>query len=104
LGTEGAKEKLGLKMAFNGEDFARVNIDFSKFDKVILDRLPADIVNSQRDKADLFDLVQQFKEKSAMPEQLADQKKFDIKLYRELTATLREIKTPEEMTLLRKAV
>ncbi len=104
LGTEGAKEKLGFKMAFNGEDFAKLNIDFAKFDKIILDRVPSDIANSQRDKADLFDLVQQFKEKSAMPEQLADQKKFDTRLYRELTASLREIKTPEEMSLLRKAV
>jgi len=104
LGTEGAKEKLGFKMAFNGEDFAKLNIDFAKFDKIILDRVPSDIANSQRDKADLFDLVQQFKEKSAMPEQLADQKKFDTRLFRELTASLREIKTPEEMSLLRKAV
>jgi len=104
LGTEGAKEKLGFKMAFNGEDFAKLNIDFSKFNKIILDRLPSDVANSQRDKADLFDLVQQFKEKSAMPEQLPDQKKFDPRLYREITASLREIKTPEEMLLLRKAV
>jgi len=104
LGTEGAKEKLGFKLAFNGEDFVTFNVDFSKFDKIIYDRLPADVSNSQRDKADLYDLIQQFKGKSAMPEQLAEQKKFDTRLYRELTAALREIKTPEEMLLLRKAV
>jgi Xaa-Pro aminopeptidase len=51
-------------MAFNGEDFAKLNIDFSKFDKIIFDRLPLDVANSQKDKADLFDLIQQFKEKS----------------------------------------
>jgi len=104
LGTEGAKEKLGFKMVFNGEDFAKLNIDFSKFDKIIFDRLPLDVANSQKDKADLFDLIQQFKEKSVMPEQGADQKKFDTRLYRELTASLREVKTPEETSLLRKAV
>ena len=103
LGTEGAREKLGFKMAFNGEDFAKWKIDFSKFDKIIFDRLPADVAN-QKDKADLFDLIQQFKEKSAMADQFQDQKKFDTRLYRELTASLREIKTPEEMSLLRKAV
>ena len=27
-------------MAFNGEDFTKLNIDFSKFDKIIFDRLP----------------------------------------------------------------
>ncbi len=104
LGTEGAKEKLGFRMAFNGEDFAKLNIDFSKFDKIIFDRFPQDVANSQKDKADLFDLIHQFREKSGMPEQVADQKKFDTRLYRELTASLREIKTPEEMLLLRKAV
>ena len=28
LGTEGAKERLGFKMAFNGEEFSTFNIDF----------------------------------------------------------------------------
>ena len=35
LGTEGAKEKLGFNMAFNGEAFSKFAIDFSKFDKII---------------------------------------------------------------------
>jgi Xaa-Pro aminopeptidase len=104
LGTEGAKERLGFKMAFNGEEFSKFNIDFAKFDKIIFDKLPEDVANSQRSKADLFDLIQQFKEKSAMPDQLKEQKKFDTRLFHELTASLREIKTPEEMVLLRKAV
>jgi Xaa-Pro aminopeptidase len=104
LGTEGAKERLGFKMAFNGEEFLKFNIDFTRFDKIIFDNLPEDIANNQRSKADLFDLVQQFKEKSAMPQQLKEQKKFDTRLFHELTASLREIKTPEEMVLLRKAV
>src|SRR5688572_29971159 len=42
LGTEGAKEKLGLNMAFNGDAFTTFSIDFSKFDKIIFDRLPDD--------------------------------------------------------------
>ncbi len=104
LGTEGAKERLGFKMAFNGEEFSKFNIDFAKFDKIIFDKLPEDVANSQRSKADLFDLIQQFKEKSALPDQLKEQKKFDTRLFHELTASLREIKTPEEMLLLRKAV
>ena len=39
-----------------------------------------------------------------MPEQMTLQSRFDTKLYRDLTATLREIKTPEELDLIRKAV
>src|SRR6188472_352207 len=35
LGTEGAKDNLGLTYTFNGEDFKNTSIDFSKFDKII---------------------------------------------------------------------
>lgn len=104
LGTEGAKEKLGIKMAFNGEDFKDFAIDFSKFDKIIFDRLPQDVYNSPRDKSDLYDLIQQFKQKVALPEDYSADKRFDNRAYMQLTAALREIKTPEEMILIRKAV
>ena len=104
LGTEGTKERLGIKMAFNGDEFKKLDIDFSKFAKIIYDRFPVDVPNSPRDNADLFDLIQQFKEKSKMPEQLSQQNRFDSRLYRELTGQLREIKNAEEMHLLRKAV
>lgn len=103
LGVEGAQNKLKIPMAFNGEDFRNFNIDFSKFDKIIYDRLPADVPNGA-DKADLFDLIQQFKQKAGIPESVAGQTRYDNRLYRELTGKLREIKTPEEMALLRKAV
>lgn len=104
LGVEGAKDKLGLSYVINGKDFNKLAIDLSKFDKVIFDRIPADIVNSPRDSADLFDLVKQFREKAAIPDDYSKDKKYDNRLYREITTALREIKTPEEMDLLRKAV
>jgi len=65
LGAEGAREKLGISMSFNGEDFKNFNIDFTRFDKIIFDRFPVDIPDG-RDKADLFDLVQQFKQKAGI--------------------------------------
>lgn len=103
LGTEGAMNKLGLQLALNGEEFKNFKLDFSRFSKIIVDRFPIDVPDGF-DKADLFDLIKQFKEKSAMPEQLTGQNRFDSRLYRDLTASLREIKTPEELDLLRKAV
>ena len=103
LGTEGVKDKLGIFSAYNGADFKKFNIDFSKFDKIIYDKFPIDVPNGY-DKADLFDLMEQFKEKSVMPEQLTRQNRFDTYLYNELTSTLRQIKTQEELMLLRKAV
>jgi Xaa-Pro aminopeptidase len=104
LGTEGAKERLGLKTVLNGEDFQNFNIDFSKFNKIIFDRFPADIPNSPRDKADLYDLVQQFKQKAVIPDDYSKDKRFDNNSYMQLTAQLREVKTEEELVLLRKAI
>ena len=103
LGTDGVKEKLGINSVYNGADFKKFPIDFSKFTKIIYEKFPIDIPNGN-DNADLFDLVQQFKIKSAMPEQMTLQNRFDTKLYHDLTAGLREIKTPEELSLIRKAV
>jgi Xaa-Pro aminopeptidase len=103
LGTEGVRNNLGIKMTFNGEDFRKFNIDFAKFDKVIFDRFPIDIPNG-RDNADLFDLIQQFKQKASIPEDITKEKRLDLRAYRQLTGMLREIKMPEEMALIRKAV
>lgn len=103
LGTEGTKEKLGFNRAYNGSDFKKFAINFAGFSKIIFDKIPDDITNSW-DNADLYDLIQQFKEKSGMPNTLSADKRFDTRLYRDLTAELREIKTPEELELLRKAV
>ena len=104
LGTTGVQEKLGIARALNGEDFVKFNIDFSKFDKIIFDKLPIDVSNTPWDKAELFDLIQQFKEKAALPADYSKDKRFDNAEYRKITGTLREIKTPEEMALIRKAV
>jgi Xaa-Pro aminopeptidase len=104
LGIEGVKEKLGIPYAFNGADFKDFSLDFSKFDKIILDRFPDDNGNDPRDVADLADLLAQLKIKAAIPDNLTANKKFDTRLYHELTGRLREIKTPEEMDLIRKAV
>lgn len=103
LGIDGAKNRSGIQTVYNATDFKNFNIDFSKFSKIIYDRFPADVPDGF-DSADLFDLIKQFKEKSEMPEQLKEQKRFDNRLFIELTAGLREIKTAEEIDLLRKAV
>jgi Xaa-Pro aminopeptidase len=104
LGTEGVTEKLGIKAVYNGEDFKDYSIDFSKFDKILFDRFPIDVPDNKRDKADLFDMIQQFREKAGIPADYSNDKRFDSRIYYDLTASLREIKTPEELDLLRKAV
>ena len=103
LGADGAKEKLAIKTSYNAGDFNNFPIKFSKFDKIIYEQFPIDVPNST-DNSDLFDLIAQFKMKSSMPEKLTQQNQFDTHLYRELTGAVREIKTPEEILLLRKAI
>jgi Xaa-Pro aminopeptidase len=103
LGAEGAQQKLGIRMSLNAASFKNFNIDFSKFDQVIFDAFPIDVPN-KRDSADLYDLLQAFKDKAAIPKDYSKEKRFDNTTYRTLTAKLREIKTDEEMVLLRKAV
>lgn len=100
LGVEGVKEKLGIRTAFNGKDFKDFPLDLTTFSKIILDRLPDDVGNSWASD-DLFDLIQQFKSKANWKEK---DDRMDTKAFRNITAALREIKTPEEMYLIRKAV
>jgi Xaa-Pro aminopeptidase len=104
LGAEGAQKKLGIRMAFNASEFKDFKIDFSKFDKVIFDAFPIDVPNDPRDKADLYDLIKTFRERASINEDYTKDKRFDQRAYRTLTAKLREIKTDEELLMLRKAV
>jgi len=124
LGVEGAKEKLGFEMAFNGKEFLDSGIDFMTFDKVMFDDFNDDYRDSKRNPADLYSLISSFKtqvgyyveesetnaENSTqldknmegnMPTQRA---KIDTRTLRTLMGGLRQIKTPEEMKLLTKAV
>ncbi|WP_289062267.1 aminopeptidase P N-terminal domain-containing protein [uncultured Zobellia sp.] len=66
LGVEGAKGRLGFKTAFNGSAFKAAEINFKDFDKVLFFDFENDYRDS-RDEADLFDLIQAFKEKANYP-------------------------------------
>lgn len=104
LGAEGAKEKLGFTYAFASGDFKSFQIDFSKFDKIILDKFPEDVANNPGSQDELADLIEQVKSKASIPADFSREKRVDARAYREITGKLREIKTPEEMDLIRKAV
>lgn len=83
LGVEGVKNKLGFAMAFNGEEFSDIPVDFSSFDKVSF----FDFKNDVRDKrgtADLLDMITTFKEKANYP---ADYSATKQALYTRITAT-----------------
>ena len=104
LGVEDAKDKLGFKMALNGKELSNFYVDLSKFEKVILANLPADLAPGRMGNADLYNLVATFKTKTNMPDTMRKDKRFDARLFYDITAALREIKTPEEKLMIRKAV
>ena len=99
LGTEGAKSKLGFTTVYNGKDFKDFVIDFKKFDKIIYDKIPTDIGND-KSGFDLAGLLNTFKTKAG----ITTENEVSLELFRTITNSLREIKTSEEMVLMRKTV
>jgi Xaa-Pro aminopeptidase len=99
LGVEGAKSKLGFTTVYNGKDFSSFTIDFKKFDKVIYDNIPTD-VESSKNIDNLYSLLQSFKTKAGIEKE----NEASVALFTNITNSLREIKTPEEMVLMRKTV
>ena len=103
LGIEGTRKNLGISTVFNGEAFIHFTIDTSYISKIIMAAPPEDLANNKRDSADLFDLIFALKNKVGFTS-TEKPAKVDHRLFREITGKLREIKTPEELVLIRKAV
>lgn len=99
LGKEGVIKQLGFKYALLNEDFGDFKIDFSKFYKVYHTELFDDTHDDKDDKGDLYSLISHFREKTNYKRKNID----GFNLYG-LMASLREIKQPEEMVLMRKAI
>lgn len=66
LGVEGVKSKLGLAHTLNGEDFKAFTFNGAQFSKILLYPLADDVADNRRDAADLYDLIQQFKQKAGI--------------------------------------
>lgn len=114
LGIKGTQNELGFRVVYNGREFKSYEIDFSKFDKIIFKNFKND-VRDTKDKADLFDLIKIFKEKVSfdllsLTNTTNDKiytetkKRIDTKSLNGFMATLREIKTKDELVLLKKAI
>lgn len=103
LGVEGAKEKLGISMSFNGNDFKDYPIDFTKFKSVIYSTPPT-MTPSKTESAGLAGLFLSFQKKANISADNVSDANAARRTYNTLTGQLREIKTPEELVMLRKAV
>jgi Xaa-Pro aminopeptidase len=123
LGVEGAQKVLGFDFAFNGKDFFKSDINFYKFDRVLFTEFKDDYRDSKSDPADMYDLVSFFKKQigyTTTTDSSNDSKNsieitstkniatrkanIDIKTLSTYMASLREIKTKEELVLLTKAI
>lgn len=111
LGDTRAKEQLGLQQAFNNTEFKKYSVDFSSFDEILFFDFKNDVRDAVNDSSDLYDLIREFKVKVNYPgegrnELTREPEKNNINLTGLATImnNLRGIKTPEEISLLRKAV
>ena len=66
LGVEGVKEKLGFEMVFNGEDFKDFETKFTQLNRVFFFNFKNDVRDTS-DDADLFSLIETFKDKAEFP-------------------------------------
>ncbi|UMB54553.1 aminopeptidase P N-terminal domain-containing protein [Lutibacter sp. A64] len=114
LGIIGAQDQLGFKVAYNGSDFKSAAIDFSKFDKIFFEEFKND-VRDTNSNADLYDLIKTFKEKvsynliylnDVSNDKIRNEIKnnLDTQFLKKTMTSLREIKTEEELVLLKKAI
>ncbi len=111
LGYEGVKTTLGLNQAFNNTDFKKYNVDFQKFDAILFNDFENDVRDNPLDSADLYSLIEQFKQKVNYPTaqtlNVAREKQannLNTRMLPVIMGTLRGKKTPEELVLLKKAV
>jgi Xaa-Pro aminopeptidase len=111
LGEKGVKDLLGFEQAFNNTEFKKYDVNFSKFDKVLFFDFQNDVRNDPRDSSDLYDLQAQFKAKVNYPDKSSltltvepPKNNLDTKGLETLMDNLRGIKTPEELSMVRKAV
>jgi Xaa-Pro aminopeptidase len=101
LGPEGVKKKSGLVQVYTGSELASYSTDLSRFSKILIDKLPDDVHNLEGTD-DLSDLIQVVKTKAAITDE--NDPRVDAAGFHKITAQLREVKTAEEMYLIRKAV
>lgn len=67
LGVEKTKSELGFDHVYNGSEFAGYPIDLAAFDHILFSGLPDDVHDDLQDPADLYDLMQAFRKKAALP-------------------------------------
>ncbi|HEY0057990.1 MAG TPA: aminopeptidase P N-terminal domain-containing protein [Flavisolibacter sp.] len=103
LGVDGVKQKLGFTSVLAGRALKDHPLDLAGFDKVIMPQLPEGLRTAKPTDPDLAGLLAQLKQKAGIVDGTKNER-VDVRQFYEITGKLREIKTPEELVLIRKAV
>ncbi len=98
-GKEGTKNILGFSVVKLNTDFEDFISALKKYETVLITGTPKGAVNESRSKADLYDMSEAFKSKSGYPDGNINSNEL-----RGMMARLRQIKTEEELVLMRKAI
>ncbi len=114
VGVKGAVEDLGFTNVHAGRAFIDEPVDFSKFDKIMFEEFENDIREKGKEQPNLYALIAQFKSSiNSIPmpqareidaESGTVQSVVDNESLRTLMAGLREVKSAEELRLIKKAV
>jgi Xaa-Pro aminopeptidase len=99
LGVDGAKENLGFEYPFSNKEFTTFKFDYKKFKKVLAMPFRDDIHDDKMNKGDLSSMMSVFK-----TDMESIGKNFNKLKLTQLMAELRQIKTDEEIALMRKAI
>ncbi len=98
FGSKGAMNFLGIKTAIDGNNFADFKTEFETFKQIFILNLPNDVRNTA-EKNDLYNLKEAFKLKTIKAE-----KQINTKRLAKIMASLRQVKSKEELVLLKKAI
>ncbi|QQX75253.1 MULTISPECIES: aminopeptidase P family protein [Aequorivita] len=117
LGAADAKKKLGFQEVFTNKDFLMDKIDYSKYNKILLSKPKGAYTDNVNDSADSYDLFEyllakvnslnSIRKTDSNPDLNQPQNsnsRMDTNVIWEIVAGLREIKTEDEMQLMRKAI
>ncbi|MES2838080.1 MAG: aminopeptidase P family protein [Bacteroidota bacterium] len=99
LGIDGVNKKLGFNSVYANTEFTDFDCKLSKLNLVYAINKPIDFTDNEEDAGDLFSI------KKALDKKVADAKiktkSFELEIMMDI---LREIKQPEELVLLKKAI
>lgn len=100
LGVEGVQQLLGFQFASVNNEFFNLKLDFSQYDKILWNLPVGAFTNNRHHAVDSYKIWQYLNQQI---ETKAKKNALDNQILRNILTSMRQIKTDEEMELLKKA-